>query len=223
VMTRIKGICDDCDGPECESCGGHPDKSDFLQGFCCRERNSLSSPFIMGDLACATDGHIAIRIPRIDAISITRESPLKEAATSLTWEPVIKGKWVDLPPYKLPDKVKCVVCQGVGEIDTCPECDGEGHVELESDYNYYECDCKMCNCEGTLPGQDKVCHGCDGDGLMYSESFMKIQFDDYGLDAFLLEKIKDLPGVKLFSRRDKDKYFYFRFDGGHGIIMGMRG
>jgi len=91
-MRKLKGMCDDCDGPECENCGGHPDKSDFLQGFCKGGYDHLSSPFIMGNLACATDGHIAIRIPRIDAISTTRESPLKEAGESLTWEPSIKGE-----------------------------------------------------------------------------------------------------------------------------------
>ena len=80
------------------------------------------------------------------------------------WEPSIKGEWVDLPPYKLPDKDLCYNCNGVGSINICPECCGNGYVDLETDYNTYECECKMCETKGEVPGEDNICKICDGDG-----------------------------------------------------------
>jgi len=193
----------------------------LLQSFCSK---SASSPFqelfIIDDFICATDGQIAIRIPRQYDWHYAH---IVGSIITLQWEPSIEGEWVDLPPYKLPNKEVCYACQGVGKINICPECDGDGYVELDSEFNSYECDCKYCDCEGIIPGDGDICGRCDGDGDMYPVDYSRIEFDGHGLNALLLEKIKDLPGVKLFSRRDEKQHFYFRFDGGHGIIMGMRG
>jgi len=154
---------------------------DLLQSFCSKhEETKLNYPFIMGEWACATNGHIAIRVPLNTIEGVTREAPIKN---TLQWQPDQDGEWVNLPSYELPDKKICSIC-GTGGKYTCLECYGEGYH--------------------------------------YPIEYLKVEFDGHGINSSLLEKIKDLPGVKLFSRRDDNEQYYFKFDGGHGTIIGLR-
>ena len=56
-MLKQKGRCDDCDGPECESCGGSPDVSESAE------------------LACSTNGGPLTPEQRVDRLFDVNEFP----------------------------------------------------------------------------------------------------------------------------------------------------
>jgi len=91
-----------------------------------------------------------------------------------------------------------------------PDQDGEWVDLPPYELLYDSRSCPVCHGEFSV----KICHKCDKEGYL--------EFDGHGLNAFLLEMIKDLPDVKLFSRRDDNEQYYFKFNGGHGVIRGMR-
>jgi len=192
----------------------------ILDVFLDENNKSLCAPFSWEKWTGATNGHMAVRIPRIIGID---KAPPFSSICSLPWEPTQIGEWVDLPKYELPDRQTCPSCYGSGQVYTCPECDGAGEVQWSTEFNDYSDDCKTCHAAGHVPGEGKKCSNCDGERFVYAINEMAVGFcnDGYDINAFLLEKIKKLPGVELYTARTKDM-FHFRFDGGGGVLMGMK-
>jgi hypothetical protein len=159
-----------------------------LQTFCIAKdsgRYSLESPFSRGDWTYATNGHIAVRVPR--------RADVDEGSTSverLGWAPS-NATYVSAPRFELPrsPEVDCEKCDGRGTKHDCPGCS-----------------CKCEHCDGTAVEPEKFTVGI-GEGI-FSAKFLRL--------------ILGLPGVELGPIHSREP-MPFRFEGGEGLLMPMRG
>ena len=98
-----------------------------LQKFCASPddcyHNNMSKPYSRGDYTYATNGHVLIRVPRINRIP---EIPKAPSADKL-W-PVSKLTDYEIPAFSTPAFRPCPYCEGEGKWGngvTCDECEGE--------------------------------------------------------------------------------------------------
>lgn len=113
----------------------------------------------------------------------------------------------------------------------CPECRGTGEVELETDYNTYEVECKTCDGEGTIAeGSTKCrraeCTNCHGTGLAPKKT--KYRSNDKNAvrigpafinPAIALRLAIDFGPITFYAPKLSYSAVPFRFDGGEGIVM----
>lgn len=108
------------------------------------------------------------------------------------------------------ETVYCTACSGSGRgTELCPECNGEGEVNAETDYNTYEVTCKSCCGKGRSLAEDrkKRCEACDGAGK---------RFDDYqpvvccGISVPLqqLKMLKDVADMEFAACTEKACLFW---------------
>lgn len=190
-----------------------------LKKFCDIDNEHLREPFSEGDHSYATNGHILIRVPRVEGFKEGRPGTIK--LDEFIFE---GGAGYDaLPNYDPPKKEKCDTCKGHGKVSPCEECDGDGDVEWFSGFNWYSDGCKSCQGHGSVVGNDKVCPECEGEKTVYVDpwSFVDIGDDERALAVILLEKMKTLPGVELGGLIKEKGYVPFRFSGGDGVVMTM--
>lgn len=106
-----------------------------LSPFCSKEelRPFLHTPFSHGEWTYATNGHIAIRVPRRSDMPGDSNAPGEKieamfaAAGNLEMRPMPRFEW---PPRETSD---CSACEGRGTAHTCPNC---------------ECPCQRCDGSG---------------------------------------------------------------------------
>ena len=99
-------------------------------------RKYMRSPFTRGEWTYATNGHIAVRVPKIDGVEILPEKyipSLEGLFQSVGGNDFIALPW--MPPLE-----ECQLCIGTGIAYECPECDGEGEFE-HGTHSYC---CKEC-------------------------------------------------------------------------------
>jgi hypothetical protein len=192
----------------------------ILDSFLGKNDKRFCHPFSWDEWTGATDGYAIVRVPRIKGIDDPPHFPVE--VLILPWEPTQIGEWVDLPKYDPPIRLPCLSCEGSGQVRLCPECAGAGKVQWRTRFNDYSDECKTCHAAGYVGGKGKKCNNCDGEGLTYILDEMAGGFckDEYDINIFLLEKIKKLPGVKLYTAHTKGM-FHFRFAGGEGLLMGL--
>ena len=104
-------------------------KQDLMK-FCSVDRENLKEPFSRGDFTYATNGHIAVRIPRLPDVPENSDAPsnieiLFEKYKGSEYYPI-----PDVPPIK---KVACYHCDGVGHFKKgnkleCEKCCGTGKI-----------------------------------------------------------------------------------------------
>ena len=85
----------------------------------------------------------------------------------------------------------------------CHECGGDGAILFDNEYNDYTVDCKTCGSTGNLK---RI--------ILWTSVFGVKLNPDY------LAKIDTLPGIMIAVRED-GKSIAFKFDGGHGVLMGL--
>ena len=187
-----------------------------IQDFCATDSKRLEKPFSDEKYTYASNGHMIIRVSRIAEFS---DSIPFESHKDLVFSDNGSG-FSDIPAYAAPDKVKCSICKGLKFASECPECLGDGYVELEKDFSQYECECDTCKGNGFVSGGEEVCGNCHGTGETYKDRWAGVDINDYYLGVALLEKVKDLPGIKLANKAYRSQV-YFQFDGGDGILMTM--
>jgi hypothetical protein len=112
-----------------------------LNLFCDPKRRApgsdLSVPFSLNGHTYASNGHIAVRVPRRPDIPENKEAP--NAAERLPWD-FSRVKFGPLPePEPLPDQ--CWVCDGRGHKHKCPDC---------------RCECEHCYGFGKLPPRVRI-------------------------------------------------------------------
>lgn len=197
---------------------------EILKQFCRNKEegygsNRISEPYSQGDHTYATNGWIAVRVPRVVDVPEREKTP---DMTRLTWDHDELDDWTDLPAYDTANAEECRHCKGTGKQQVCYECDGAGELDLESDYNSYTVECRTCRGDGIAPGRAEhldPCERCHGIG---KDLVTPVAWGSGHLSMFLLEAIKGLPGVKLSQRREGEQPFRFVFDGGEGLVMPMR-
>lgn len=188
-----------------------------LKRFCHVSRPLMAEPFSQGEYSYATDGKIAIRIQRLDVIGEKTGAPQMDR---LPWDHKDIDGWLGFPYYDTTTLDKCGVCHGIGTIRDCPECDGDGVVLLDNEYNEYEFTCQTCTGDSSLPGdliEARNCPVCGGTGTDLSAV---ISWGAGHIAITLLEKIKSLPDARLSLIGDGCVPFMFIFLGGEGIVMG---
>jgi hypothetical protein len=196
---------------------------ELLKNFCSIDttRLVLNSLINQDDFTYATDGKICVRVKKLSDIADIDTMPTPD------FKSIFKDiNFSDLPnliriPETLPELTyrNCDCCKGEGKISTCPECDGEGMVELENDYNEYECECKTCNGSGKIKG-DGICEECNGKGKLFDYKKSFIELSGVRLPIIYLNKLKLLKNPLLSIDESKPcRLVPFIFDGGEGILM----
>lgn len=166
-----------------------------LDRYCSKESSSnLSRPFSHGEFTYASNGAIAVRVPR-HAAPLAAEGQL-EAALHLerlfggTEDAELKPFKITLPAPKAP-----------GECDSC---DGTGHAHP---------DCPDCEC---------ACNDCDGNGFFEESRRIRIN-RSIDLDEKLLRLMLELGQVAIACTDLAVHHglcpIRFRFEGGDGLIM----
>lgn len=187
-------------------------------------RPNLCDIFVCNGNTYATNGHIMIKLFGVHS-DISSHIDFEEH-----FERGVQGSndWVDVEANHAAIDVKCDNCKGTGKVlgsVECPECDGKGEIELETDYNTYCVDCKTCCGKGEIEPEDeddkkeKDCPKCDGSGV--SASY--IEYGMLDIDAKYYNLISKLPNAKIRPFGYWKCYSTeFKFDGGCGILMGRR-
>ena len=194
-----------------------------LQSFCATDiddGNPLSSPFSDNTHSYACNGHMIIRVKRVDAVTLTvpREINIEKIFSSFNLTTDLRN---DFPKYPDPEKRKCDDCKGTTFSRACYECeDGEGIVHFENIFNSYELECKTCRGNGYVSGGKKHCSFCGGAGEVYVNEYDFVDFGEKGVSIKLLDKIKNLPGVRVGEMNINHMVPFF-FSGGDGVLMGM--
>ena len=112
-----------------------------LDLYCDRERrypaHDISVPFSLNGHTYASDGHIAVRVPRRPDIPENKEAPNVEERLSWDFSRIKLGPMPE--PELLPDR--CGWCGGRGKEHQCPSCC---------------CECKYCKGSGALSPRVRI-------------------------------------------------------------------
>ena len=173
-----------------------------LNQFCSRDesRPYLTKPFSRGDWTYATNGHICVRVPRIEGVGEIKPVPgykVYETAEGFFRDIPSEG-FKALPPVNLPDNsdAPCAECDGRGSAHDCPSC---------------QCPCSDCDGTGHLPAGHGISVGIGG-AIYHGRYIAQLQ---------ALPGVTVSPPSKIIGISDYRAAF-FRFDGGEGILMPLR-
>jgi hypothetical protein len=129
---------------------------------------------------------------RIPAIEAVADN--KDAPNiAVIFQRLSPGPYVSAPAIPIPPQVKT----------TCPDCDGEPHGIHKN--------CDSCTC---------VCEGCGGAGITTRKN--SVGLEGFVADAKYLRLMWALPGLQVGPRPGEDCTWSFKFDGGDGLLIGMR-
>jgi hypothetical protein len=135
-----------------------------------------------------------------------------------------------MPKLNFPETPLCTECKGSGKHSTkdCPECDGLGTAEAETDYHTYQVECRTCYGDGKIDcGQtDQDCECCGGKGKRWTkEDRMQVDGIPFDMNPELMSRIADVRGMHIaLIKSDRIRSsIAFKCADGIGIIMGMTG
>lgn len=208
-----------------------------LKLFCnANKPGVLDAPWSHEEFTYATNGHILIRVPRRDDVTENKIAPkvwAGDIAECFKREPV---EWVPVPEVDY-DGEECEVCGGTGTAFLCPECEGKGGVWPKTKYSTYELqECATCRGIGQISQQNwdhfvkchkfkgeeikDTCGECDGTGIERTKDSKVV--NGARINERYLWMIGELPGAQL-GTFEPEAAVRFRFDGGDGLVMPMRG
>ncbi|SFV33269.1 hypothetical protein SAMN05216456_1940 [Devosia crocina] len=177
-----------------------------LQQFCanndqaCFGRDYLLRPIHVGDWSLASNGHIAVRVPRAAGSDVTPDVP--QSVLSIFDDHSTEDAG-ELPLFTPP----------IGECD-CTRCGGTG-IDEDDDYGgVTKSTCDICEGTGKIP-------------LLHVTS---IEINETIMAARYLQQIRALPFPKLAygfwpGRHDPERpqqRVHFAFEGGIGLLMPLR-
>lgn len=201
-----------------------PTPEELLARFCANTldpREYLLAPFVIGDFVYATNGHIAIRVPRTSAPDITATTDKVPGHLEAMFATHASTERLDEIP-ELPAPIACSTCNGTGRRHECPDCDGEGEIR----YGRHDYECAECRGDGQVSdgeGDATVpCNWCSGSGEAPAQP-VKIGSQSY--QRRYLALIQSLPGARFTPPDDAMKPLamgYFIFEGGEGVLMPMK-
>ena len=191
---------------------------DLLKKFVSQNdpREYMRSPFNRGEWTYATNGHIAVRVPKIDGIATLAEKHIPKLES--LFQSAGGNDFIVLPT--LPPPEKCQMCNGTGAAYECPYCDGKG--EFEHGLHTYKC--KECDGTGQVTSgyeayNEMSCRHCMGTGVA---RYKPVKVGASHFDLSYLYLINGLPGAKFSPGARQLDMARFVFDGGEGILMPMR-
>jgi DnaJ-class molecular chaperone len=205
-----------------------------LSLFCANKldpREPLHQPFSFETHSAASNGHIAIIIPRRRDIPQLKKYP--SSALNRLLMDAIKKRGTDAETAALSidqlelDTTDCYECNGAGLTHACPECAGAGEIECWTD-------CKKCDGSGTItldemqrlrnsytydPGYQKNphrCQTCAGLGKQTTETTYRI--GSATVNPNYLLRLKTLPNATAYAFGKHDAILIV-FTGGLGLLM----
>lgn len=209
---------------------------ELLVRFCCadKDKDNICLPWSTAAFTYATDGHIMVRVPRMADVEANATAPDVEHnlySSMFNREPVT---WVDVPDVDF-EASTCLHCNGTVKGVVCPECEGEGVVSLESEFNYYgEDECTTCKGKAQLsvaqfeefkarhrynsPGVVESCGECWGTGKVWTMEGKVV--NGVKINLKFLSLLSTLPNVKL-GTFEPMTVVRFKFDGGDGLVCPM--
>jgi hypothetical protein len=169
-----------------------------LQSFCSADKDHawLARLFTIGEFTYAGDGHVMLRVPRVDGVPALPETDPQSAkrikgSLALPFEKKVTYRALALPD--LPDEQ--------AKTERCGCCDGDGRG----------CRCRKCGCQ---------CAVCGGTGECTVTQWLSIGIDGIPFRAPLIARIAALPGFELQRPvTDPRKPAVFIFSGGAGVVM----
>lgn len=200
-----------------------------LGSYCSKgsSRSYLHQPFSVGAYSYATDGHIAIRLPRREDVAEIDTPP----DIAKIFAPSDDLSFFQLPDIDIPSATppQCKDCGGVGYMARCAFCKGEGH---------HDCDCEFCDrgcdeCDGTgeMPSNSEddfprtLCEMCDGCGRQKDNRSVVFP-DGMAIGARFISLLLSTPGPHEMADQDRAEgemsAHFFRFNGGMLAIMPKR-
>lgn len=186
-------------------------------------RDYIRKPFNVGDRTFATTGYLIVSIPLDEKYDFTENEHLLKVVPEM-----VNVDGVDFEPmpkdlvFPLPEE--CGMCKGTGKATKkeCYECDGEGEIELETDYNYYSFECKTCYGDGKVKSEsaEGVCDDCGGDGEKLKDGSV-VNINDFTVNPHYLKQIMAIGELEISL--DKEKMMMkFRCGDVIGSVMGVR-
>jgi hypothetical protein len=166
---------------------------DELKKFCADFdiRTYLNSPFSLGDWTYATDGCIAARIPRVDAVpEVKLPEGIPQRLSALFAKEF--GNWVPVPVVTIRPDDDCDECQGTTEL----ECD-MGHMH----------GCNYCYGTGKQSGYTKdhktmIGDTCFADMYLALIQGWEIAVDSNDAMASAGIRLGDVRGLLMPQRKD---------------------
>lgn len=200
-----------------------------LKKFCSLTRDRVKTPYSIGDFTYATNGHLIVRIPKLDDVGPVPD-PV-DPSRIFSYKTDYNDSEMQLLPkeYHKTEKLICSSCRGHKIISLCDDCEGDGVVHFESELGHeYEFECIECNGYGVLSknnlhfDKDKAteCTTCGGEGETIKSFPVKIGQNNFQSDY--INKLLTLPNLRFSSPDPEQDAVYFRFDGGDGFIMRYR-
>jgi hypothetical protein len=164
----------------------------------------LKKPFNRAGKTVACNGHALVLFPEqpnyeeLDAAKFTNFYRLLDDIEAAEFKPMTLQ-------VEFPARFTCSVCNGKGKavLIPCEECEGEGLLHFENDFNVYECTCQKCHGNGNIVELGKgCCYNCKGTGYRY-ESRQSIKVGNIYIDPNYLKLIINAPDLHLYEMPDK--------------------
>lgn len=184
-------------------------------------RQYITKPWSLGSYTYATNGHVLIRVNRMEDIPENPENRIfineSDISIALDDENGLYEELVGLPPIEDPKIEPCKYCRGRGKGRECDECNGSGKC-----YHCNDGDCPECG--GRKFNAELDCDECRGTGkLIIKPKLVPTKMGQLHFDLTYLHVINKLPDCKMrVDVDDPTKPVRFKFTGGCGLVMSVR-
>lgn len=191
----------------------------------------LTKPFAVFGKVAGTDGATAFLSNRDAAEAGVDEPEIPGKLDKIEdyFRIAAESEFFDAPEVIFPEVRSCTDCKGSGRYaeQVCPECDGWGEAEAETDQNTYTVHCKTCDGKGSIAekGSERECPFCKGEGKRWHEDDrMQIDGVPFDLNPGLISRIDGAKDLQIAVIKDDrlERCIAFKCEDGIGLIMGMR-
>ncbi|HCH5589192.1 TPA: hypothetical protein NKZ51_004545 [Vibrio parahaemolyticus] len=205
------------------------DLKTILHTFTCDKsdpRVFLREPFNYGKYTYFTDGNVMVRIPKEEGHQELPEEKKENYHNAINkfFASFKSASFKPLPAVPDITMQTCTDCGGSGKLTKkeCPECEGFGEVEAQTEYNTYDVPCKTCDEVGyiNVNGGDHECENCDGTGQSPKFKLESMNLDGGLISLKMAHRIKSLPSLEI--GKIGDLFFGFKFEGGTGVAAGVQ-
>ncbi len=181
-------------------------------------------PHNFKDYTIANDAYTIIFIPRDEKYKESKEKTRFENTINEILNDIEISKFKPLPKINIPEQIICTYCDGSGKskFQKCHECNGEGIVDANTDYNtYYDLNCKTCNGKGEiiLRVTEEKCKTCNGIGKIEPGDF-PIRIENMYVKFKFIKKIMNIDNIEI-STNMKKNILFFKAKDIKGAMMGI--